>query len=110
MPDRPGGDDLSQLATMPRRGRPALTEDPDMRARMVACATDWKVIRASLGRVTSLYGVHPNTVRNWTRRALRFKGPDGDRLRALVSLTPELHDCGQDGDAGNPGGGDPLDD
>jgi transposase-like protein len=91
---------LCQLATM---GRPRLADDPEHRARMVAAATDWKVIRAPLDRVAFYYGVHPNTVKNWTRRALRLKGADGDRLRALVSLAPDLHD-------GDPGGDDAPDD
>lgn len=89
---------------MPGPGRPRHADDPESRARMVACATDWKVLRAPLARVAFYYGVHPNTVKNWTRQALRLKGPDGDRLRALVSLAPELHD--HDGD---PGGGDTSD-
>jgi hypothetical protein len=80
-------------------GRPRHADDPELRARMVACATDWKVIRAPLRNVAALYGVHANTVKNWARQALRLKGPDGDRLRALVSLAPDLHD----------GGGDPPD-
>lgn len=80
---------------------------------MLACATDWKVIRAKLANVAAIYGVHPNTVKNWTRQALKFQGRDGDRLRALIKAARDLHayDAADDDDRdGEPGGGDPSDD
>lgn len=91
---------------MPRKpGRPRHAENPELRARMVACAIDWKVIRAPLANVAALYGVHPNTVKNWVRQVSRMKGADADRFRALASIASDLHD-----DDGAPGGVDTPED
>lgn len=72
----------------PRRGRPAVANDPKQRARHLECVEDRVLRGLSLKKVCRAHNITPPTYYCWLALVLTYDGSRADAIRRALQSRP----------------------